>query len=359
MSRGRSSQGGFILVLVLGILVILSLLASGVAVTVQRLRDEESDRQQAMLDALDMADTRASVTYLLLTQRRTFGGLTVDSRVALSEDERVAAGAGDDAGALSLMPVGNEITLDGSLYAGSGEVRFALQDDRGRLPVNWVPASSIERYLDSTGKPEAAAAVRLANLLADYQDPDDLYRLNSAEQDGYASQRRRPPTNRPLVTPLELRRVMGWDLALARISDADLVRTLTTVRSASINANTASAEVLRSIPGIDAAMAQRIVDARRLRPFTSMTSVYQVLGAALGDEGLLSLYPMDSGTLALSSPRGGATRVLHWTLTPFDRGGRPWREDYEFALPNDDRAAEGVVRASPATIFARPEASPP
>ncbi|WP_462114068.1 type II secretion system protein GspK [Lysobacter xanthus] len=344
------------LVLVLGILVILSLLASGVALTAGRLRDEELARQDELRDARDMADTRATVTYLMLTQRRTFGGLTVDARVALSEDERVGAGDGEEP--TSLMPNGNEITLDGTAYAGVGDVRFALQDDRGRLPVNWVPALLIGRYL-ATKDAADTSATTLVSLLADYQDTDDMYRLNSAEKERYLSEGRRPPTNRTLLTPLELRRVIGWDKALAGRDDATLVRTLTTVRSASLNVNTAAPEALQAIPGVDADAARRIVDARRLRPFTSLAAVYQVLGTVPGDEGLLSLYPMDSGTLALSSPRGGATRVLHWTLTPFDRGGRPWREDYEFALPTDDRAGEGVVRASPAKIFTRSEAPAP
>ena len=355
MRRYPGQANGFVLVLVLGVLVVLSLLAAGIAATAQRLRDEELDRQAALQDALDMADTRAGVIYLLLTQRRTFGGLTVDARVALSQDEQVVAQSGDEP--LSLMPVGTEILLDGTEYAGLGEVRFALQDDRCRLPVNWVPALLVGRILGLEGT--NADPTTLVNLLADYQDTDDLYRLNSAEKDRYEREGRSPPSNRPLVTPLELRRVIGWDRALAGRSDADLVRMLTPVRSASLNVNTAAPEVLQAIPGVDEAAARRIVDARALRPFTSLAAAYQVLGTVPGDEGLLSLYPMDSGTLALSSPRGGALRVLHWTLTPFDRGGRPWREDYEFALPKDDRAAQGVVRDSAAKVFVRAEAPSP
>lgn len=353
----RRPARGFVLVLVLGILVILSLLASGVALTAQRLRDEETDRQAALQDEIDMADTRAGVIYLLLTQRRTFAGLTVDAGKVLSDDEK-AIGARDGDDPISLMPVGNEIALDGRAYTGSGVARFALQDDRGRLPVNWMPAPVIGRFLGEAGG-EDVSATRLVDLLADYQDADDLYRLNSAEKDRYIAEGRAAPTNRPLVTPLELRRVIGWDRALAGLSDADLVRTLTTVRAVSINANTAPAEVLQALPGVDAAAARRIVDARTLQPFTSLTAAYQILGTLPGDDGLLSLYPMDSGTLALSSARGGATRVLHWTLTPFDRGGRPWREDYEFALPKDDRATQDVVRSSAATVFARAETPAP
>jgi type II secretory pathway component PulK len=341
-------------VLVLAILVILSLLASGVAVTADRLRRQEDERQAALRAAVDMADTRASVLYLLLTQRRTFGGLTVDDRVVLSLDERIAARDGDDT--LSLVPVGNEITLDGTPHRGLGEARFALQDDRGRIAVNWAPAPVIERFVAREAGQQVPVAT-LQNLLEDYQDADDLHRLNSLERDGYRARGRPLPSNRALVTPLELRRVAGWGEVLARMSDGRLLDVVTSARSAQINVNTAPSDALVALPGIDEALARRLVDARQLKPFTGMAEVRQILGGAPGGEEYLSLYPMDSGTLKMWAPGGGAVRVLHWTLTLFDREGRPWREDYEFALSQDDRPDDGVARPTAAKVLARPEAA--
>lgn len=358
-SHGKAQ--GFILVLVLVILVILSILASTVAVTAQRLRDEESDSQRLAQAEVDMADTRASMLYLLLTRRRTFGGLTVDDAVRLSGDEQAIQASGDDV--TSLMPTGTEIAMDATPFRGIGAVDFALQDDRGRLAVNWAPGGVVARFVGIDGAIDQGQTSRnvdtLRNLLADYQDADDLYRLNSAERSQYAQQGRPLPTNRSLVTPLELRRVIGWDRALESLSDAELLDSITTVRSAQVNVNTAPEKVLRALPGVDAAMAKRVIDARALQPFTSLSSVYQVLGGVPADEGLLSLYPMDSGTLSLWPREGGPLRVLHWTLTPFNPDGAPWREDYEFALPQDDRPAEGLVHTSAAKVLAGPEDSSP
>lgn len=356
MSASRSSQAGFVLVLVLAILVILSILASTVAVTAGRLRDEELESQRMLQAELDMADTRASLLYLLLTQRRTFGGLTVDEQVRLSTDEQ-AIGAGDDGQVASLMPTGTEIALDSTPHRGLGDVHFALQDDRGRLSVNWAPPAMLARFVQQAGAGDAEVDT-LLNLLHDYQDADDLYRLNSAERDQYLSEGRPPPTNRHLATPFEIRRVKGWDRVLAPIDNRQLLDRVTTARVAQLNVNTAPAEVLEAVPGVDAAMARRVVDARALQPFTDLRAVYQILGGTPPDDGFLSLYPMDSGTLELWSPAGGPLRVLHWTLTPFDRNGAPWREDYEFALPQDERPAEGVVRESVAKVLARAEAAP-
>lgn len=353
--KPRMAQGGFVLVLVLAILVILSLLASGVAVTADRLREQELARQVELDAEVDMADTRASVMYLLLTQRRTFGGVTVDARQAASLDERIAAESGDEA--LSLLPVGNEITLDSAPHRGLGSVDFALQDDRGRIAINWVPEAILERFVGGNGRTGIPPAT-LVNLLQDYQDEDDLHRLNSAERDGYRAKKRPPPSNRALVTPLELRRVVGWDEALADVPDGTLLDVVTTARAPQMNVNTAPLEALAALPGVDEGIARRVIDARNLKPFVSLADAYVVLGGVPVSDDFLSLYPMDSGTLKMWSPRGGAVRVLHWTLTPFDRTGRPWREDYEFALSQDDRPDAGAVRTTAAKVLARAPASP-
>jgi general secretion pathway protein K len=362
--RGRMRKhGGFVLIAVLAVLVILSILASVIGAIAQRLRDEQIVHERQLREQIAMASTRATVLYLLTSQRMTFGGLTVDDRIVLSEDERLSQRNGDEP--LSYMPVGNEVALDSSAQQGLDGTRFSLQDDRGLLAINWAPPALLANYLDAARKAPRnglrSAALpfeTLSNLLKDYQDPDDLYRLNSAERSEYERLGRSPPSNRTLSTPMELRRVIGWDKALAGISDKDLNDSLTVVRSAQINVNTAPARVLQTLPGVDASMAQRAVATRVLTPFTSLTAFYGVSGAIPVNEDLLALYPMASGTLKLWSPEGGAVMVLHWTLTPRDDGGRPWREDYEFIHPGDKAANKGMARPVAAKVFAEPHAAP-
>lgn len=350
----RGSQQGFVLVVVLAMLVTLSLLAGTVALVTQRLRDDYLLQQRMLQDEVDMASTRATVVYMLLTQRMTFGGLTVDERVVLSADERQSARSEGDV--ISFMPVGNEIALDGSAYRGVGGVDFALQDDRGLVAVNWAAPAVLQGLVRQGESEEPIETLR--NLLLDYQDPDDLYRLNSAEAEDYQRDGLPPPSNRTLETPLELRRIKGWTEALGFLSDRELVGTATTTRSAQINVNTAPARVLASLPGVDMAMARRVVAARALVPFIQLSAFYQLLGTIPADEDALSLYPLPSGTLTLWGRGGGAVRVLHWTLTPLDDGGRPWREDYEFNLPQVDDDAGAPARRPAAAVFAEPAAAP-
>ena len=351
-------RNGFVLVAVLAMLVILSLLAGTVALVAQRVRDDQLERQRMLQARIDMESTQASVLYLLLTQRMTFGGLTVDERVVLSDDERRAA-ANDREDVISFMPTGNEIAMDGTTNRGLADIRFALQDDRGLIAFNWTPPAILEGLLeqgrDESGAGPAAPRVPVAtlrNLLMDYQDPDDLYRLNSAEADGYRREGLPAPANRVLATPLELRRIKEWDKAIGFLDDREIVGTLTATRSAQININTAPALVLASLPGVDLEMAARAVDARVLAPFISLSGFEQLLGAAPADEGLLSLYPLPSGTLTLWPAGGGAVQVLHWTLTPLDDGGRPWREDYEFTLPQSDGDTGQAARTPATPVFA-------
>lgn len=352
---------GFVLVAVLAMLVILSLLAGTIGLVTQRVRDEQMQRQRLMQASIDMASTRASVVYLLLTQRMTIGGLTVDDRIVLSEDEKAAARRGEGDG-ISLMPTGSEVSLDGTPYLGTADIRFSLQDDRGLLAFNWTAPVFLEGLLAQGHHPAAADTTlpiaTLQNLLLDYQDPDDLYRLNSAEADGYREAGRPPPSNRVLATPLELRRVIGWGEALAFLGDREIIGTLTATRSAQINLNTAPARVLASLPGVDVAMARRAIDARTVAPFISASAFERLLGVVPAEDGYLALYPLPSGTLTLWPGGGGAAQVLHWTLTPLDDGGRPWREDYEFTLPQDGEDA-GRVPRTPATPVFSEQVPPP
>lgn len=361
--RPRPPARGFVLVTVLAMLVILALLASTIGVITQRLRDDQLQRQQQFRAEVDMASTEASVLYLLTSQRMTFGGLTVDERMVLSADEKRSQEEGETP--VSFMPVGNEIALDGRSYQGVNGIAFSLQDDRGLIAINWTAPAVLQGLLaqgrPADGKPALPSAT-LLNLLRDYQDDDNLYRLNSAEAEQYRKAGLPPPSNRALSTPLELRRVMHWTRALAFLDDAALAGTVTTSRNAQLNINTAPARVLMSLPGVDAAMATRAIGVRTLRPFLDLTTFYQVLGAVPASEDLLALYPSGSGIIKLWSPDGGAVRVVHWTLTPIDDGGRPWREDYEFDLPQHSQHAgrhdAGVAVATAAAVFAEPAAAP-
>jgi hypothetical protein len=240
-------QSGFVLVLVLAMLVVLGLLAGSIAAVTSRLLVQSQQRAQAMQDAVDIDSTRATVLYLLATQRMTLGGLTVDNMVSAGEDGLHPAT--DDADLESWLPVGNEVALDGRANQGLGGARFALQDDYGLFGVNWNPPDKLEKFLAQGGQPRPVSAGALFNRLMDYQDRDNLYRLNSMEAEGYLAAGMPPPTNLPVATPMELMRVIGWQQALSFLSPAEITANLTVEPASIVNVNTAPLRVLLTVDG--------------------------------------------------------------------------------------------------------------
>lgn len=326
MKTARSDRG-FVLVLVLAMLVVLGLLAGTIAAVTGRLAEHARQRAQATRDAVDIASTRATLVYLLSTQRMTIGGLTVDNLVSFGEGGTRPMESMSDLE--SVLPVGSEIRMDGRPYKGFGNVLFALQDDYGLFGVNWNPHWRLERLLAQGGHARPVPAEALINRLFDYQDRDGLYRLNSMEADGYRKAGMALPTNLPLATPMEVMRVMGWKQALSFLTPAEITDTITVEPVAVVNVNTAPPRVLRVLEGVDEEKVARAIAFRKVQPFMTGAAFFEFLGLPKSPEAPVAVYPAPSGTLKLWPSHGGQVGMVHWTLTPIEDKGRPWREDYE------------------------------
>jgi type II secretory pathway component PulK len=353
MTRHRRAQG-FVLVLVLAMLVVLSLLAGSIAGITARLRDQAQIRQQHLRDSIDIASTRATIMYLLNTQRMTTAGVTVDRNVSFGEGGVRPIQSMDDL--LSSFPVGNEIAMDGRTYQGLRAVRFALQDDRGLFGVNWSPPQALQRLLSQARVPTRMPAQTLLNRLLDYQDPDDLYRLDSMEAEGYRSVGLQPPSNHPLATPMELMRVAGWREALGFLPAPLLNDTISLENTSVINVNTAPGRVLMTMEGMDAELVARILARRQVQPFMTDTAFFEFLGMQTSADRGIAVYPAPSGTLKLWSANGGQVGLVHWTLTPLEDGQPPWREDYEL-IQSQYRPEGDAVYPVASRLFPKPVAA--
>ena len=344
-SRGRSRQSGFALIVVLILVVVLTLLAGMVALSGQQARDQAQAELDEFEGRVDMASTRDTFLFMMSTQRQTLAGVTTGQYTTPPEMPL------DDVDGLMVLPTGDEIRLDGRTYNGLGNARFSFQDDRGLISINWAESAIHSAYLNSLGaRPERHAGY--ADKLEDYQDPDDLRHLDGAEREHYERAGLPGPSNQPLATPLELRRVMGWKDLLESRDDLSLLRTLTIARSAAFNINTAPAEVLALIPGMDAENAQRMVDARNQMPFTSIYAAQSAFPLNAIPEDMLSLFPNPSGNLILWDRRSGSRRLLHWTLSSVANGLPPWRIDYEIQLPRDEDPDQALVTTPATPLFA-------
>lgn len=347
------------LIAVLVALVVLTLLATAVALVSERAVREARENVEMFQAEVAIVSTRDTLLFLLNSQRQTFGGLTVDQQVVWSAGQAAAIPQNDliESGELPpLLPVGNEIRLDGTPYLGLAGVRFAIQDDAGLFDPNWTFSLYRPGFFDLLEVPVEEWANLEAKRL-DYQDPDSLYRLGGAEASDYLDKDLPPPSNQTLRTPLEVRRIMGWGEALEDRDDTQVMSLLTTSRSVQVNVNTAPRDVLRTIPGVDKDTADRIIALRERMPFMLPWQFLDTFDIPLDELAPIGMLAIGNGTLKLWHNAVGPIRVIHWTLTPTDEGGRPWRIDYEILLPRGKITDDTPAAATASPLLTEPDST--
>jgi type II secretory pathway component PulK len=137
-----------------------------------------------------------------------------------------------------------------------------ITGEAGRLNINRLLAGEVPANLEVLRKYLEVKGVDLnerdemIDCLLDWVDPDNLVRLNGAEDDtGYK------PANMPLRTLDELKRVRGWEEFTSR-ADWDADFTLNT-QTPAIDVNWASRDVLLSLPGMTEGQVDRFISLRR------------------------------------------------------------------------------------------------
>ena len=167
---------------------------------------------------------------------------------------------------------GAEVALHPLVKPGSSALRASfppnqsfearITGEAGRLNLNKLlegenPANLelLRKYLEVKGV-DLNERDRMIDTLLDWVDPDNLVRLNGAENEpGYK------PSNAPLKSLNDLKRVKGWEEFTAR-QDWDADFTLSTTE-AKINMNWASRDVLLALPGFTEPLADRFLATRR------------------------------------------------------------------------------------------------
>ncbi|PJK14736.1 hypothetical protein CO613_04485 [Lysobacteraceae bacterium NML07-0707] len=338
-------QRGFVLIIVLLTLVVLTLLAGSAALTTQTAIDRVQEELDIFEGELDMLSTRDTLLFMLSTQPRNAAGLSTERYVSPPQffDE-------DSIDMFGSVITGNEIRLDRRAYIGIGKAAFALQDDRGLLNPNWGDPFMIHNMLKMLGvAPERYT--QYLNTLEDYQDEDDLRLLNGAEQEQYQAAGLPPPSNQPLTTPLELRRILLWSDLLAPMSNDSLLQIMTVARTPQLNLNTAPVEVLRLLPGMDEESVRRMMLIRNEMPFMSIHSVQTNFPLNTLSEDSLTLFPNPSGNLILWDRHRGGRRLIHWTLSSLPNGLPPWRIDYEIELPRNEESGQSLDKTPTSELF--------
>lgn len=336
-SRLVARPEGFILAVTLWILAGITIAVALMTLwAVSQVQDAQVARGQ-FEDEASLYETRDTLLYLMATREKTLAGQPTR---ALGDDE-LAYRRLSEFGGLSRDPVGGELQLDGSPYKGLGTTAFSLQDEAGLFPMVWPGPADLDRFLGLYGvKPESWP--RLRDTLLDYIDPDDLTRINGAEAREYGQEHRRPPPNRRLLVPGELAMVMGWD-SLPPEKLAGMIEHITPYYTGGINPNTMPEELLPlRIPGCPET-CRRLVEQRRLRPFTSTFDLQARLAIRVpGDDALDYRYVADDGVRITLWRRTGAAWRMHVRLTPLADQQGPWSilAAYPIARPSPNEPVE-------------------
>ncbi len=114
-----------------------------------------------------------------------------------SADAREAGPADPEGGALAPGEAGAPWRADGTVYAwrfGGGALRAAVESETGKIDLNAADEALLRglflsaRWTGPDGAPQGldeAAAAALVDAVRDFADPDDLTRLNGAEDRDY------------------------------------------------------------------------------------------------------------------------------------------------------------------------------
>ena len=330
MAANRQQQG-FVLVVTLWMLAVITIGAAYFAERVASSVSLARQTQQATEALLEMSSTRSEILFRLGTTPASVFGLGPTPQSA--------------------------IALDNRAYRGSGNDIVRLQDSCGLINVNFIQPEMLRRLLGQMG---VAAENRdaLLDTLNDYIDADDLRRLNGAESAEYVARGLPLPPNDWLVTPWQLQNIIGWREQAALWRDQRLPEIVTTARVLGFNPNTAPRETLAALPGSSLEIADNLIKMRTLRAFTSLSQLSGVAGQLGLDSDSVVFF--SGGSIRLTQESDKIPWALHYqiTLTPTaDRA--PWRFDYYIktgATPSAQNANQPFPLpervALPATTYA-------
>lgn len=262
------SERGVALIVVLWVTVLLTVMAGG-------------------FTAIVRTEARGLVNYQDESQAYFLARSGVNLAIKRLIDERI------DGGVFKGTPMAKRWLTDSAprkfLIGDDGFVEISISDESGKLNINDSESKSLKNLFRVLDLDEDTANIIAASIL-DWLDDNNFHRLNGAEDDYYgALSEPYESMDAPMTTVEELLWVRGVTPEIfygesGGREEAGLRKLFTVyTHKKTVNINSASVEVLTSLPGIDISVAQRIVLERREREFKSVHELSEV-GAELSVE---------------------------------------------------------------------------
>ena len=259
---------------------------------------KESEKGIALLIVLwVMAILMVSVfSFSLMTRAETYG--TLAFREAM--EKKFLAESGMERGIMeiiyrsvnqsqTLVLAGKEVwKTDGTTYTietgGAGYV-VRLTDESGKISLTGLTDANgivLKNLLINRGTSPENADVIVDSIL-DWQDADDLHRLNGAESDYYMSlPNPYKAKNGDIETLEELILVKGItpDILYGADKMKGIIRYLTIYsKTGAINIKVAPKEVLAAIPGMNSDMVDQIIEFRQSAEINGLEDITNIVGA--------------------------------------------------------------------------------
>ena len=203
---------------------------------------------------------------------------------------------------------GQEYAFD---YAGA-KLSFSIQSEGGKIDLN-MGSDELLLGLFEYGLEERQdiSSEELLDQLRDWQDDDDLSRLNGAEFNDYELDNAGyGPSNQPLRSILEIQQLKSMDQAIVR-----RILPAVTVYShkATLNPAHAGEAALRALPGVRAADVDDLLEDRQMASFMDRTEAVPTItgGAEYLDNDTVTVYTV-TGRAKLPSGQSYQRKAVVW-----------------------------------------------
>lgn len=259
---GNSS--GSALIVVLWVLLLLSMLVASFAYDmkiegmVTAYAKNRLKAQEASLAGIEW--TKAMLARDVPNRLNAEGGLVLED----GDDEQMGLAAYNLSRGIGVSGIVKEL--------GDGTFTISIMPEESRRNVNALTDEDWDELLDQSGVPEDKWD-EIKDCFKDWVDQGDAHRLNGAEKDDdYYSSKGYEPKDGPIDTVDELLLIKGFTSALlyggaSPYNEDDpplrgIAGLLTTWGDGKVNVNSATREVLMTLPGIEDYVVEKILELR-------------------------------------------------------------------------------------------------
>lgn len=311
------NQSGFVLAVVLWSVAALTLITGGIVARINHTLEQAGQMREFARLQQDMMSTEQTLLYILSARPRNAAGVDLGG---------VSGEAPSPPGAVETESVaGPTLRMDGSLYKGIGSSAYAIQDAGATLSLLEPTKDVWGRAMNALKIPQGEAD-RWYDQLMDYQDQDDLVRLNGIESEGYEKLGLAKPPNRFMVTPHELRNL---PIAFEYPEQTEtLILNSTSATGTVANLNTSPPLVLEVLHYLQKNDAEVVAKARSAKILSSLSEASMEFGMLFQGSQLQTVWqPTGNVRIMLGNAEG---RHRRWVAVEFSAttDGSPWVIEY-------------------------------